>query len=910
MKKYVKLLTVFLALVMILQAAPISAMGDSVQEDTYTLSEPAVENTQATVTTEEIPETVENNFTVIQSIVWSSNDGDVVRKALADGGVINKNHVQIIATLAEEFSEVTLYVDGIALPSTYENQQISVDVEFLNGSHTVSVYAKNGSKVSSDTVSFTVNGDASYPTLSIQVPEGISLGETAVFSIGCNNMKDVNTVKVRLRMTKQFKVKNVNISDGVVGSYIWFGGVMEIELHVTDPDAIINGTLITFDVYAPVKLDVNENVYWTTEIAEITLKEGSSVGQSENFVNTFDTPDVSTPVTVEYTVSGWNYSVTNSRYALMVKDSDGNPAVGVSIYEIIGQKEILLGVTDDAGKLVVIFEKKGMHDVYAVDSADLTSAIYTVKAYEAVGIEDGTPYGIQYVGYVDNGKNITWMSNYNATVGAAQLKLSTSEDMADAVLYKGVSNYALYETSLSINRVNEVTLKDLVPGTVYYYQVGDGSHWSSVFSFKAKTYDGELNIAILGDLRGENMSSADLIADVIANGDVDYDFAIRAGAVTDDVVDYPALTMPLGSFFHTGLDIIHTASGSEFANSIHNRIFATKQAFQSYLYGNVYIAVINRTSSVAELNNIFGSITAEIRRNESKWQILVIRDSVYSTDPEFAGTLDELVPGKAENAGIDLVISGSESNYSRTDPIRNGEFHEKRGIVYLNCGSVNVKKPVGNSDGFAVTSDTYNALYVSLSVTNDCLTVTVYDVQPDGSASVIDQYCSEKFDCGEGEHVYTYVLTKALLICDHCGHTRPVSGYVGLLAISNYHLFYDNGDFLKEWQFSGNKAYYMDENTGVAYDGVQEINGYTYVFKDYVLVEGAWIEENGTRKLMWAGELLTNSWHTQAGVTYYFLSDGTMATGTVEISSVNDLGETVVETYIFDENGALIGKQE
>jgi glucan-binding YG repeat protein len=158
--------------------------------------------------------------------------------------------------------------------------------------------------------------------------------------------------------------------------------------------------------------------------------------------------------------------------------------------------------------------------------------------------------------------------------------------------------------------------------------------------------------------------------------------------------------------------------------------------------------------------------------------------------------------------------------------------------------------------------------------------------------------------------VYTYVLTRALLICDHCGHTRPVSGYVGLLAISNYHLFYDNGDFLKEWQFSGNKAYYMDENTGVAYDGVQEINGYTYVFKDYVLVEGAWIEENGTRKLMWAGELLTNSWHTQAGVTYYFLSDGTMATGTVEISSVNDLGETVVETYIFDENGALIGKQE
>jgi hypothetical protein len=35
-----------------------------------------------------------------------------------------------------------------------------------------------------------------------------------------------------------------------------------------------------------------------------------------------------------------------------------------------------------------------------------------------------------------------------------------------------------------------------------------------------------------------------------------------------------------------------------------------------------------------------------------------------------------------------------------------------------------------------------------------------------------------------------------------------------------------------------------------------------------------------------------------------------MATGTVDISTVNEQGETVVETYIFDENGALIGKQE
>jgi hypothetical protein len=215
-----------------------------------------------------------------------------------------------------------------------------------------------------------------------------------------------------------------------------------------------------------------------------------------------------------------------------------------------------------------------------------------------------------------------------------------------------------------------------------------------------------------------------------------------------------------------------------------------------------------------------------------------------------------------------------------------------------------------NGDGFAFTSDSYNALYVSINTTDDQLTITVYDVRPDGSSAVIDQYTKELVHCDEDDHLYRYILVQSILVCDYCGHTRPISGYVGLLGIGSYYMFYDNGDFMKGWRSKGDKVYYLNENTGIALDGIQEINGYTYVFKNYELAEGAWIEENGARKLMWAGKLLENTWHTQAGVTYYFLNDGAMATGEVEISSVNDLGETVVETYVFDENGALIGKKD
>lgn len=917
MKKYVKLLTVFLALVMILQAAPLSAMGDSTQSDTYTVTESEEDNAQASDTTdsdvaEENTATEETEATkVVQDLAWQTLEDDSISYALTDGGEIRANLVRILITLSETASDVAVAVDGVAVSAAVEEDLVKVDLELLNGSHTLTVSATEGETTSSDTISFTVNGDAAYPELTMDVPDGISLGETKTFTVSCANMTEVDAVSIRLLLTKGLKVQNVQISDGVIGSYIWFGGELEFDLRVIDAAVIANGSLVTFDVYAPVKMDTTEEVFWTTDFAEVTLKEDSTVGKTENFVGTFDTPDVSAPVAVQYIVSGWKYGVVNSRYSLTVKDADGNPAAAASIYAVNGKKDVLLGVTDENGMLVVTFADKGVQTMYAADENGLTSSLYSVTAYEPVGNTDGTPYSIQYAGLVSNGKNITWMSHYGAAIGAAKIKVATAEDMSDAVTYSGVSNYALYDTSLSINRVNEVTLTDLVPGTVYYYQVGDGNTWSDVYAFTAQADDGAVNIAILGDLRGNDTANITLLANAIKASGVDYDFAIRTGAIADDIMDYNALSLPVDALSGIGLDTIHTATDSEIASSIHNRVFATKEAFQSYVYGNVYVAVINATADASELKKVLNTIGEECKNNGSEWQILAIRDSVYSTDPENATeTLETLLPHLAEIAGIDLVISGADCNFARTEALRGGEVSERNGVIYMNCGSANVKDAVANSEGFAVTSDTYHALYVSFSATEDQFTVRVYDVQPDGSSVEIDRFVRTHFVCDENDHVYRFGQHEdGLLVCEICDHTRELKDFVGLLGMSSFYMFYDNGGFYKGWKTHNGKTYYLN-SLYMAVDGTQEIDGNTYVFKDYVLVEGAWVEEDGVRKLMWAGELLTNTWHTQAGVTYYFLADGAMATGTVEIPTVNEQGETVMETYTFDENGALIDSLE
>jgi glucan-binding YG repeat protein len=126
--------------------------------------------------------------------------------------------------------------------------------------------------------------------------------------------------------------------------------------------------------------------------------------------------------------------------------------------------------------------------------------------------------------------------------------------------------------------------------------------------------------------------------------------------------------------------------------------------------------------------------------------------------------------------------------------------------------------------------------------------------------------------------------------------------------MSNYYMYMIDGNLVTGWEEHNGKTYYFSPKALAAVNGVQKIGTFYYVFEDYVLVEGAIVEIDGVQKIAWGGRFLTDTWHTQGGKTYYLLSDGACAVGTVEIPTVNENGETVTETYIFGEDGALIGK--
>ena len=119
----------------------------------------------------------------------------------------------------------------------------------------------------------------------------------------------------------------------------------------------------------------------------------------------------------------------------------------------------------------------------------------------------------------------------------------------------------------------------------------------------------------------------------------------------------------------------------------------------------------------------------------------------YYTNP--IGSSDSiqktLVPAFDE-AGIDVVFSGHDHSYARTKPMTSGEVDEN-GTVYYICGSTGEKSyeiVFNEAFNFDVTSDNYNATYLTVNASKDELEITTYDyaVYDDGMTDVrvLDSY--------------------------------------------------------------------------------------------------------------------------------------------------------------------------
>ena len=100
-----------------------------------------------------------------------------------------------------------------------------------------------------------------------------------------------------------------------------------------------------------------------------------------------------------------------------------------------------------------------------------------------------------------------------------------------------------------------------------------------------------------------------------------------------------------------------------------------------------------------------------------------------------------------EEAGIDVVLSGHDHSYARTEPLKGGKVDKDNGLSYFICGDLGEKsrnlnyKAVDNEDfHFAYLTQEYDALYMLADATKDKLTISAYNV--DGV--LLDSFTKEK----------------------------------------------------------------------------------------------------------------------------------------------------------------------
>ncbi len=909
-----KLLTTLLTAALLIQTMPIHALAEDAT-DTYH-NEHAVSMEDASAILDESASEDHNHDAdvaesapvgiCVTAVEWQSLTDGTGGSLLGADAVMTANHARITIQLDGTPGMVDVTVDGQTVSANVSGNTVSLQVELINGAHTLAITTDNGTTTETTTASFVVDGaDTHYPTLGVDAPQGMTVGQSQLLTVTGYDMADVVSVTVQISLNQGMTVEDVTIADGVVGMYTWVKGSLKLLLEVSDPSAIADGVLATVTVRASSDAEAGQPIGWTASPAIVTMKNADTL--TEDFIGRFQPTDTNITLSAAYTVAGIGEAVLGAPHTLVVTDAADAPVNGISVYAISGREHILLGKTDGNGCLTTShFTAKGAYEVYAEDVDGSASFCHTVLNYEPVGMEDGAPYAILSKGITD-GKSISWMSHILGSADTALLELSTSPDMAEAVTLAGVSSVATYASSYSINRTHTVALNGLTAGTVYYYRVGDGEVWSSVGSFTVKAAGETTNMVVFGDRTNADADTMAQIAEAIRNSGISYDFAIQTGALVSDPNDYGAWEQYFSTLGSTTLDSLNTIYTTELVTdeaNVESLYFGDGSNFSTYLYGDVYVAVVHYTDDHDTLRQMLEDIVWDVNVKNPTWRILSLRPTPYASDSTHADALvSEMVPTIAENGGFQLVLTANGFDYTRTEPIRDGVVTDKNGVTYINCGAVGSASALASAFDFAATVGDCHTLYLSITTTADTLTLEVYNAQSDGTSVLVDTWSIQPYTCPEDEHLYRMIVSGnnllSYFVCDICGERKnigEIDEITGPMMLGNMVLFVKDGEFVKEgWATHNGKVYYLRESLAV--NGTQTIDGATYVFDNHVLVEGAWVEDGSARRLLWGGVMLKNTWHTQGGKTYYFLAEGSAAVGEIVIDGV---------TYHFDDTGALI----
>ena len=762
-------------------------------------------------------------------------------KELENGAVLQDAKLNITAMFHDVQNKYTsgidkdtirMYIDDInvvgndryeyaAQPDGTMNYLYNLELE--NGEHTVTVSLRDEfGNETTETRTFTVKKAAPAVTVQVKPLEQTAIiGKTVDLQLLASDTSVTQATAILTR-SNLFPKYEVLFADGYEGTYSYSKLSKKLTVNVTrkadaQPVAGDNGCLMA-TVRVSIPANLTENA-----IFSYTVKGGSFLTDSGAYA-TYHQSEATLPVGAEYTISSHPIIVSESGTGtLTVVNSKGEPAVGVGIY--MATDNSLVGTTDEKGQLTTdAFSKAaGTYTVYAKDEAGLLSFQYNVGVYDVA--EKTLPYNVRFNAPKNEAteKNISWISN-PAVEGQQSIRYAVSGTENWVTAEADTTQMNFTQGGYITANFNNILLTGLSAGTTYDYQVGCGDLWTDKATFA--TSDGEKDHAdffVLGDIQAEDLTNITAIRDTLK--DRHWNFGLQTGDAVDNPYAYK------GWDDYTGLFNGETMGSTNMVQVLGNHelqgealesktMFGLDASYggscYSRTYGNVYLAVINYTGNAAQLRSALEWLKTDIQSSNADWKILTMHQPPYYTN-EAGGNaeINALVPKVVDELGIDVVFSGHDHSFARTNLLRGDEIDEDNGTVYYICGSSGEKSyNISTQDRFdyekifAQATTDFSAIYLTAHADRDSLTINVYDIAKSAPIDTI----TLKSDCAKFGHKCQLDTTTKKAVCTVCGRTDET--FTGDIMDAEGNAYYMlGGDLQTEWVTVGEEIRYYNPET-------------------------------------------------------------------------------------------------
>ena len=856
--------------------------------------------------------TINSNYVLIDSFYT----GDVTDQ----GKVVSEIEYNVLDGNGYSTGRTNIYIDGngVRISAQTPESMTTRPLQVPNGTHTVLVVvadvAGNEARYSFTLV---VNGDQEYDTVYLEEAEPPYLNKDYILDLFTSDLVNTESVTFEIQFGLNFELTSVTSLLENEFTVTWektnlIENIYEITVTrkegatITEQDADV----AIVRLIVPVPKDLTEGVDLTYQVLSsvVSFPDQTEDESKHQVINSISAQRVEQEVYAYYDFEVEPTIVNDADGAVITVLHDGVAAgAGITVY----LDGVSIGETNENGQVTTTeFVATAVVKTLRAEDAD-GNVSYAMTLYGMTAMPtDATPIYVAAKAVTDSETQqaISWLSNpiqsgkaqvRYATKAAYDAAGGTAEVFADiAITVSGTSEVLEFDgfttaTDNYATLVNNVVLTGLTRDTEYVYQAGDGTVWSDVMTFSTTLKNGDTNFFVIGDTQGSSstdQAAVAAIANLIGSSDIDYDFGVQTGDFVDNAGTYQQWADVLSSF-SSGFgdtDMIHVMGNHEYEGNSDGSFgralnMLPDEKYYSVTYGSVYVAVINYqyTNNAARIQEAVSWLIEDAKESDAIWKILVMHQPPYYTNPTGGNSYaNTYIPAAVDEAGIDFVFSGHDHAYARTQPMTGGAVDNENGAVYIISGSTGEKSYdviLSESNHYAVATNDYTSIYLSVEVTGTTFTVTAYNVV-NGEAQIFDTYTMTKDnECASSGHDYCY--NDGYLTCLACGYTYKMpDDFSGMVKHeSGLNMMFSNGQPQEnQWVNVGDNSYYFGEG-GIAADGKLTLdNGYGdmfwFEFDNGTLIGGqtGWADNN-TRYfvdgVMWTG------WRTIDGKMYYFLKN-------------------------------------